>query len=898
MKIKKILMLLLVFSLSLVLFSCKKDKPDDDKTDDNIYGNLNPDDFPSETDSLKASGTGLDYAIVVFHYQRTKKDYQNWGIWTWGDGDGCRTEISNVDEFGVYYKIDLNDETKGYYHSTHLGYIFFLPDWAAKDDYADDRFIDLDENMLDENNEIHLYTFQGVENMYLTPDKDNPIQVVQNAYYNGIASNNNNCTIFTVATNVVGASYQLLCDGKEIKSGTISSTTFNISCDEKFDILKSYSVIVTFKDGKTYTKQCATTSYYSTEEFINNYTYNGDDLGVTVAADKTTFKLWAPISNAVSVQIWDAGHPTSLRADGDDQAESYNLTRKEKGVWEVTVNENLYGKYYTYTVKNGDKETQNIVDPYAKAAGVNGLRGYIANFSKLNPEGWEYNFKRFYAPQELIIYELHVRDLTMSSTWNGSEANRGKYLGLVESGTTYTKGSETVSTGFDSIKELGVNAIQILPFFDQANDETSDTFNWGYNPQNYNVLEGQYSSDPFDAEARIKEFKQVVQTLTENNIEVIMDVVYNHMNGITGSSFDKIVPGYFFRYNSNGGASNGSGCGNETASENLMFQKYMVDSVLFWVKEYNISGFRFDLMGLHDIPTMKLIAKELKAIDPNIVVYGEPWTGGTSTLPTSSQAIQDNMNIVTGVSAFNESIRDAIKGSVFNLEGGWLSNTGTNSSKIIESVSGKFHNNYIKQINYVSCHDNNTLYDRIALSTDSKGNLLFDEADLAFADVVANGIIFVSKGITFMQAGEELLRSKPIYDKDGKITGYSANSYNLPDSTNAIDWSRKITYKDVFDAYAELIALRNEHSIFVQEVSGKKLDTDGTVLEFNYHYFDEQVRGDDTWSKALVLVGNSEANMDYTLDGQWKVAFSNGNVTVSGSTVKVGKLSIIILYQE
>ena len=397
-----------------------------------------------------------------------------------------------------------------------------------------------------------------------------------------------------------------------------------------------------------------------------------------------------------------------------------------------------------------------------------------------------------------MVYETHVSDITSSKTWKGSEANRYKFLGLIEENTTYTQDNTTVKTGFDHIKELGVNAVQLLPIFDQANDETSMTFNWGYNPLNYNVLEGSYSSDPYDGYARIKEFKQVVQAFNEAGINVIMDVVYNHTSGLVGSNFDVLMPGYYYRYTNDGVASNGSGCGNETASEMPMYSRFMKDSTAFLASEYKLGGYRFDLMGLHDLDTMNELVSNLKTVNENIVVYGEPWTSGTTTLSSSKQSVQANGNKYEGFGQFNDQMRDAlIKGGLSSDEQvGWVTSnsagTASDVSKIIAGVKGITQAGVSitdpdKTVNYVTCHDNYTLYDRIHAAGVSE--------NVDKMATLANAVVLTSQGTAFILAGEEILRSKQ-GDKNSYESGYEINE---------LDYSRKITYQDVFNNYKDLI---------------------------------------------------------------------------------------------
>jgi len=888
--LRKIMYIILPLMLILALVSCgKTEEPEpsgDDPQGDSGDGqddNKNKWEYTNESWVYTGEPKEKDLAnaTVYFHYHRDKNDYDDWNIWVW-QVDGVRYTGDGFDKFGKYYIVDLSDETLDSYHAPMLGYIYHRGNWAEKDITAD-RFITFTEQMLNDGNEIHIFATQGNTNMYMDWKLENMICEIQSFNLD------KNLKQVEISCNCKAVGYEILENDQVIKSGKPANATITVVLPSGCDFIQNtYKARVDFGTGGILEKELNFNAMFESTDFANKYTYDGNDLGVTVDGNSTLFKLWAPISNKVTLEIYNFGHPTSLGTTdypGDDTpVATYELEKGEQGVWSLTVNENLFGKYYLYKVVNGTKEVKDIVDPYAKAAGLNGMRGYIADFDSLNPEDWEKDYSRPYARTQLVVYELHVRDLTMDDTWIGTEANRGKYLGLVESGTTYTKGSVTVKTGFDHITELGVNAVQILPFFDQSNDERSNEFNWGYNPQNYNVLEGQYSSNPYDANARIREFKQVVNEFRKAGIEVIMDVVYNHMNSISNSSFDKLVPGYFFRYNKDGSASNGSGCGNETASERSMVRKYILDSVKFWATEYNLSGFRFDLMGLHDIETMNLIAAELKKIDNNIVVWGEPWTGGTTPLEKTEQAVTGNGSHLVDVSYFNDTIRDKVKGSVFEqTEGYWLQGyvDQCGYAASLQGIGLQMDNKFNpgKLVNYVSCHDNNTLRDKLVLTGVS-------EEELADADVVAQALILAGNGISFILSGEEILRSKPVYDEEGNFVEYSHNSYNLPDSVNSIKWDEKVDNLATFELYKQLIAINKEHKLFqlssnsVAKEAYKVIEIDnGTIV---VELDGTKVTG-ETWKKGYLIftnasVGDRLDNYTLALDGTYTVSFVSGNV--------------------
>ena len=895
---KKILLFILPVLLIFSLTSC--DKKDDEDGDDKETSKW---EYTNETWVYTGEKVekDLENAKIYFHYHRDKNDYDDWNIWVW-QVDGVRYTGDGFDKFGKYFIVDLSDETLDSYHAPMLGYIYHRGNWAEKDITAD-RFITFTENMLNDGNEIHIFATQGNTNMYLDYKLENMVCEIQ------AFTLAENLKQVSINCNCKGEQYRILENDVEIKSGKPVNASFDVVLPAGVDFInKSYKVEVDFGTGGKLSKDLNFNALFSSSSFAAEYTYDGDDLGVTVADGKTTFKLWAPLSNTVTLEIYNYGHPTSLGTQeypGDDTpVQTYQLEKGAQGVWSKTINEDLTNKYYVYSVINGTKEVKDIVDPYAKAAGLNGIRGFIADFDALNPEDWDYNYSRPYSRTQMVVYELHVRDLTSDSTWTGTEANRKKYLGLVETGTTYSKDGVTVTTGFDHIKELGVNAVQILPFFDQSNDERNDEFNWGYNPQNYNVLEGQYSSNPYDARVRIQEFKRVVNEFRKAGIEVIMDVVYNHMNSISNSSFDKLVPGYYFRYNKDGSASNGSGCGNETASERSMVRKYIIDSVKFWAQEYNLGGFRFDLMGLHDIETMNMVAAELKKIDNNIAVWGEPWTGGTSPLKAELQAVTSNGLKLVDVSYFNDTIRDKVKGSVFDQEEGyWLQGEvdqcGYGPSLVGSGLQANSQFAPGKLVNYVSCHDNNTLRDKLVLTGVSA-------EELADADVVANALILGSGGVSFILSGEEILRSKPVYDENGEFVEYSHNSYNLPDETNSLKWNEKIDNLQTFELYKQLIAINRNHKLFQISSYSVAKDAYQVVEEDNGAIvckLDGSSISGETWKSAYLIFTNaSVTSYTWNFEGEYEVAFASGTDLKVGdkvtSSVSLGNYSVLFIFQN
>lgn len=744
--------------------------------------------------------TPLSGDSIQIHYHRNDNKYQPWCLWLWDEkeNNGAIFDFNFQDDFGVTASYLISDI--GALSTGRIG--FLVRDASWNKDVANDRYIDTNKIEKDSNNVYHAYLFSGDEHIYTTKNK---------TLYDEISTaefaDEENITL--VCSNKI-SSYDLMKDNVSlVKKENLSSKreTIALPNNESAQLSSVYSIKVKFAaSGKEMTESVSVSKLYNSETFNNEFYYDGE-LGAIYTSAKTTFKVWSPVSTDIKLRIYNSGTPTALSNEGSDTYEEKTMTRGEKGVWSVEVSGDLQGKYYTYVVTNSAFNAREIVDPYAKGAGINGARGMIVDFSRTNPTGWDAISPLTYDRNELTVWETHIADVTSSKTWTGSEDNRRKYLGVVEEGTTYTFKGTTVTTGFDHIKELGVNAVQLLPIFDQANDERTYTFNWGYNPLNYNVVEGLYSSDPYNGYARINELKTIIMKFNQAGISTIMDVVYNHVNAANGSNFDVLVPGYYYRYNADGSLSNGSGCGNETASNMPMMRKFMIDSTAFWASEYKLGGFRFDLMGLHDLTTMNNLVANLKTINPNIVVYGEPWTGGTSSMPNyeSQSAKQSNGNKYVGYGQFNDRMRDAlIKGGLnASTAQGWVTNKAAVNNNDVESIkkgiAGATYNNEVniadpnKTVNYVTCHDNYTLSDRIEVSYGND-----DMQDLIDMNLLANGVVFTSQGTTFMLAGDEFMRTKQ----------YNSNSYESSDYINNLDYKLKVEYKQVFDNYVKLIAFK------------------------------------------------------------------------------------------
>ncbi len=542
---------------------------------------------------------------------------------------------------------------------------------------------------------------------------------------------------------------------------------------------------------------------YSTVEFEAAYTYYGTDLGANYTPEKTYFRVWAPTAVSVKVNLYKTGDPSV-----SDLMEQLVMKPDSRGTWFAEKTGNLNGTYYTYLVERSGI-TVEACDPYARTTGVNGLRAMVINLAAANPAGWNRDRDPHYGKPitDAIIYELHVRDL--SSDENSGIQHPGKFLGLIETGTTSPAG---FPTGLDHIKSLGITHLHLLPcydygFVDESKPELGQ-YNWGYDPVNYNVPEGSYSTDPHNGAVRVQEMKQMVKGLHDNGISVVMDVVYNHVYDAGSFCFNQIVPEYFSR-TKDGVYSNGSGCGNDTASERSMVRKYIVDSVKYWADEYHIDGFRFDLVGLIDTETVNAIMEAVHADHPNVIFYGEGWSMGTQmTKENCPLTTQHNAALTPNFSFFSDTMRDLLKGTVFVDDApGFVSGAQGLEPLLRQCFLGlpDWCPNPSQTINYASCHDNMALFDRIVLSTPGAS-----QQDRIRMNKLAAAIYMTAQGVPFFQAGEELLRSKPL--PDGR---FDENSYRSPDSVNSIKWNdlEKEEYRRVRDYYRGLIAFRKAHPL-------------------------------------------------------------------------------------
>lgn len=632
--------------------------------------------------------------------------------------------------------------------------------------------------------------------------------------------------------------------------------------------------------------------------------YTGNDLGAVYSPKMTRFKVWAPEAESVKLNLYKQG-------EGDNLIDQHIMKKSANGTYVFEKQGDCNGIYYTYTVVNHGEE-QEAVDPYTKAAGVNGQRGMVINLAKTNPQGFEMDGYR--NPEHItdaIIYEGSVRDFTMDES--SGVFHNGKFLGLTEANTTNHFGE---ATALDYISGLGVTHVQILPAFDfETVDEKNQKaqYNWGYDPDNYNVPEGSYAVSPYDGAVRIQEMKQMVLALHSRGIGVIMDVVFNHTYRRDDSNLQKIVPGYYYRSDETG-YTNGSGCGNEVASDRPMVQKLIVDSLIYWAKEYHIDGFRFDLMGVLDIDTMNVIAERLKEIRPDIYLYGEGWNGGPSSLAEEKRAFKASAKKMPGIGMFNDDIRDTIKGSVFYDDHLGFVNGGSHLENALRyGITGAVAHPQVdydaygsrpwakepgQSINYVSCHDNYTLWDKLSVSCPEAS----EEKKKAMNRLCA-AIVFTSQGVPFIQAGEEFLRSKPLPEKKG----FAENSYNMPDAVNSIKWDNIHEYPDMIAYYKGLMALRKAHPVFRMQSEAEMTqnlcflsDTPENVVA----YLLKGKGADDTPENILVIFNGNDEEILYNLpEGKWKILVDDKTAGADGKKnisekADVEPLSALVLEKE
>lgn len=821
--------------------------------------------------NVKAVSNSKTTEIIV-HYNEQSGNTKDWNLWMWGENaNGKSYEFTGEDEFGKYAKIKIDGDYN------RVGFIIRTNEWE-KD--GGDRWI---ENIKDGRAEV--WILSGDEKVYNSkPSSDLTIQKATIDSFNEI----------TVTTNVPFNSKEqkIEIEGikiKEInpfdKNGGDITNKVKIITEQKIDLKQTYKVkIENLADTNTEIGKVI-----RSEEFDKLFYYSGNDLGNIYSPQHTKFRVWAPTASEAKL--------VTYKKWNDKIGTEINMQQGEKGTWKAEIKGNQKGLFYTYKVKIGDKWTE-AVDPYVRAASVNGDKGVVIDLNETNPKKWKANKKpEFKKPEDAIIYELHVRDLSIQP--ESGIKRKGKYLGVTEKGT---KGPEGVKTGLDHMKDLGVTHVQFLPIFDYAsvNEETLNEpqYNWGYDPKNFNVPEGSYSTNPYEPTVRITELKQMIQVLHDNNLRVVMDVVYNHMYNAAESNFHKLVPGYYYRYNEDGTFANGTGVGNDTASERKMMRKFMVDSVTYWAKEYNLDGFRFDLMGIHDYETMNEIRKAVDQIDPSIILHGEGWDLNTP-LAAELKANQKNAEKMKGIAHFNDNIRDGLKGSVFEeKENGFVNGKQNMEDRIKKGITAgvdydtnsSTYQDPEQVLTYVEAHDNHTLWDKLELTNPG------DSAEVRKQmHKLSSSILLTSQGIPFLHAGQEFMRTK--YGDH--------NSYKSPDSINQMDWLRRAAYNNEVDYMKGLIDLRKKYPAF-RMTSTEQIKKHISFIDAPKNVIAYSIDGKGNGNKNenfMVAHNANRESVDITLPskGPWKVlvdgkqAGSKTLYVVHNNKIKVPALSSFVL---
>lgn len=821
--------------------------------------------------NVKAVSNSKTTEIIV-HYKEQSGNTKDWNLWMWGENaNGKSYEFTGEDEFGKYAKIKIDGDYN------RVGFIIRTNEWE-KD--GGDRWI---ENIKDGRAEV--WILSGDEKVYNSkPSSDLTIQKATIDSFNEI----------TVTTNVPFNSKEqkIEIEGikiKEInpfdKNGGDITNKVKIITEQKIDLKQTYKVKI---ENLAY-MNTEIGKVIRSEEFDKLFYYSGNDLGNLYSPQHTKFRVWAPTASEAKL--------VTYKKWNDKIGTEINMQQGEKGTWKAEIKGNQKGLFYTYKVKIGDKWTE-AVDPYVRAASVNGDKGVVIDLNETNPKKWKANKKpEFKKPEDAIIYELHVRDLSIQP--ESGIKQKGKYLGVTEKGT---KGPEGVKTGLDHMKDLGVTHVQFLPIFDYAsvNEETLNEpqYNWGYDPKNFNVPEGSYSTNPYEPTVRITELKQMIQVLHDNNLRIVMDVVYNHMYNAAESNFHKLVPGYYYRYNEDGTFANGTGVGNDTASERKMMRKFMVDSVTYWAKEYNLDGFRFDLMGIHDYETMNEIRKAVDQIDPSIILHGEGWDLNTP-LAAELKANQKNAEKMKGIAHFNDNIRDGLKGSVFEeKENGFVNGKQNMEDRIKKGITAGIdydtnsstYQDPEQVLTYVEAHDNHTLWDKLELTNPG------DSAEVRKQmHKLSSSILLTSQGIPFLHAGQEFMRTK--YGDH--------NSYKSPDSINQMDWLRRAAYNNEVDYMKGLIDLRKKYPAF-RMTSTEQIKKHISFIDAPKNVIAYSIDGKGNGNKNenfMVAHNANRESVDITLPskGPWKVlvdgkqAGSKTLYVVHNNKIKVPALSSFVL---
>lgn len=873
----------------------------------------------------QSAQSAVSFTLTINYFR--PNSYDGWSLWLWEAGkNGSNVQFTQPKKIGgKQWRTYIQEVTDMTPADDGKLFGFLVRDASFTKDPDGDRFVTVDD-IVSGKLEIWLIT----EDPTIYYNKEDAIEAMNEASRKKITSayfTTYKKVHFETSAPITNKSFFKLKKGddviKELDCSLSNNSQylggqvveFAIPSSHEVDITAPYTVVdepATVDEAINFAKRAVSKNkLFSTEKFETDFGYTGT-LGAEYSAAQTKFTVWAPTAAELRLNLYDAGTGGTATVT--------EMERGEKGTWTITKTGDLKNKYYTYSVKNGNK-LDEVVDPYARSGGANGKRGMIVDLDSTDPSGWGAQKNPTLASNtHAVIYEAQLRDLTIHESSGVPAEKRGKFLGLTETGTKNASGK---ATALDHLKELGVTQVHFQPLFDFASvneDFTTATYNkdgeynWGYDPLNYNMPEGSYSSDPSDGTKRVNEMKQMIMALHNADIQVVMDVVYNHVSDAAGSNFEKLVPGYYFRTDAAGKYLDGSGCGNATASERVMFRKFMIDSVKYWTEEYKVDGFRFDLMGLHDIKTMNDLYDALHEINSDVIVYGEGWDAiaDENGLPEADQAKIKNAKQMPNIAFFDDVIRDGLKGSVFSVTDiGFISGKANSDSAVYVGAmgaTGDFAGSPIQNINYVACHDNSLLWDKLNASVDASRDTLKDINRLAAVSVLT------SQGIAFFPAGEEMLRSKPTTETnsyDNRPTAYktdpdyyfSDNSYKSPDSVNAIDWNLLDTNADMVEFYKGLIAIKKTWPQF--QIDNKEdIDACVTVNDTDKKdgvavYVVKDPNGEQ--SAVVILNNNSLAQRVAIPQGEYEVFVDGDKASAeklssfSGNEFTVGARSAAVL---
>ena len=871
---------------------------------------------------------------VFVHFYRFDEDYSDWEAWIWGKKptatSGIRFYFHQIDlingkkwatvSFSTKEPIvnaytnwdNLSRNTTSFNpEATQLGLIF--RDHQGNKESEVDRFMDLSQKFDD--GKCHVFLMEGGDIFYSLDDlQENLIDTAKlDKDYKGITINAFKEIDPALPISVKVGERELTVSAKRYSADKLK---IELDLETEFDLANLEEGVTVSIEGSG-SRPLNYENVYDTPRFIDTYTTD-EELGCFYTDTATTFKLWAPTATKVALNLY-------LDSYDSNMYDTMNMVRGDKGVWTLELPGRWINYYYTYTTQFGRQRFEEFVDPYAKAVGANGIRALITDITRFTtPKG----FDEVVVPDtsnlaDAIIYETHVRDFSNDPTWNGSDKNRGKYLGMIEKGTTYVRDGKTYKTGFDYLTDeedgLGINYIQLQPVYDfesvdevamltdeeYQNREYKGCFNWGYDPQNYGSPEGSYSSDPYDAYKRVTELKQVTQAYNNAGIGIIMDVVFNHMPAQGTSCLEKSVPGYYFR------GRNDSGAGADMASERLMYRKYMVDMCVYWAREYKLAGFRFDLMGLHDVATMNAISDAVNAVikenNPNAtaLIYGEGWSmyGGA---PIGDMATQGNVDKMHNVGAFNDKIRDAIRGGWDgDYTKGWASGNTGKAGDVASSLGMNYSSKYAgNSINYVEAHDNLTLFDKIQMT-----NARASREELTRIDLLSYGIVFTSQGTAFMQSGSEWLRTKEVDSSDTSIEivsngfkSFNRNSYNGTDKINNLKWDAVAKEEATVNAYKNMIKMRKEQQVLHTATIGGVINqtqvlNNGNVIVYKAT---NKTSIDGQWNEVLIVYNSAKTSYSFNGSG-YNIGLYNyhyyGLNGEAAGAVTVPAQSMVVLYK-